>query len=44
MTLTLDRAEVTLVRISSQGLCPHTKLDQHRKKNFLWTYGRTHPT
>jgi len=40
LTLTLDRVEVTLVRICGR-VYPHTKLDGNWK-NFLWTYGRTY--
>jgi len=39
LTLTLDRVEITLVRMSGRVL-PQTKLDRNRR-NFLWTYGWT---
>ena len=35
LTLTLDRVEVTLVRICGRGLPTHTKLDGNRKKLFV---------
>jgi len=40
LTLTLDRVEVTQVRISGWGL-PTYKIRWKSEKNFLWTYGRT---
>jgi len=42
LTLTLDRVEITLVRISGRR-GSHTKLDRNWK-NFLWTFtdGQTH--
>jgi len=40
VTLTLDRVEVTLVRISGGGLPTH-QIRWKLEKNFLWTYGRT---
>ena len=38
LTLTIDRVEVTLVRICGRGLPTHTKLNGNRKKTFC---GRT---
>jgi len=39
-TLTLDRAEIILVRISGRCL-PTQQMTPKSEKNFLWTYGRT---
>ena len=39
LTLTLDRVEVTLVRICGRGLTTHQI--RWKSENFLWTYGRT---
>jgi len=41
LTLTLDRVEVTLVRICGRGLPTHEIRWKSEKKTFLWTYGRT---
>ena len=38
LTLTLDRVEVTLVRIGGRGLPTH-EIRWKSEKNFLWTYG-----
>jgi len=38
VTLTLDRVEVTLVRICGRGLPTHQI--RWKSENFLWTYGR----
>ena len=40
LTLTLNRVEVTLVRICGGGLPTH-QIRWKSEKNFLWTYGRT---
>ena len=40
LTLTLDRVEVTLVRICGRGLPTH-QIRWKSEKNVLWTYGRT---
>jgi len=39
LTLTLDRIEVTLVRICGRGLPTH-QIRWKSEKNFLWTYVR----
>jgi len=39
LTLTLDRVEVTLVRIPGRGLHTH-QIRSKSEKNYLWTYGR----
>ena len=41
LTLTLDRVEVTLVRICGRGLPTH-QIRWKSEKNLLWTYGRTY--
>jgi len=38
-SVTLDRVEVTLARISNRGLPTHQI--RSKSENFLWTYGRT---